>query len=82
MGQNELRTELCLRATSIPVKLLPMIPERCVIFDISVDGSVHAIWLEYAASARGGSLCLNSPGQFYKWLPPLVMLQPGLAAAH
>jgi hypothetical protein len=31
---------------------------------------------------RGGSVCLNSPGQFYKWFPPLVMPQPGLAAAH
>jgi hypothetical protein len=30
---------------------------------------------------RGGSVCLNSPGQFYKWFLPLVMPQPGLAAA-
>ena len=33
-------------------------------------------------SDRGGSVCLNSLGGFYKWIPTLVMLPPELAAAH
>jgi Fic family protein len=31
---------------------------------------------------RGGSVCLNSRGTFYKWFLPLIMPQPGLAAVH
>jgi surface polysaccharide O-acyltransferase-like enzyme len=31
---------------------------------------------------RGGSVCLNSLRHFYKWILPLVMPQPGLAAEH
>ena len=31
---------------------------------------------------RGGSVCLNSLDVFYKWMPTLVMLQPGLVTAH
>jgi len=31
---------------------------------------------------RSGSVCLNSLDGFYKWILALVILQPGLAAAH
>jgi hypothetical protein len=39
--------------------------------------------VDFARDAlRGGSVCLNRLEHFYKWILPLVMPQPGLAAAR
>ena len=37
---------------------------------------------DQAAEVRAGSVYLNSFGAVAKWISALVMLQPGLAAAH